>query len=65
MRTADAPDAAERSSVWVGSGDLARLDAAAVDSDVPFAIVTAASPPATERFDTANPFGWTPIERPG
>jgi hypothetical protein len=32
---------------------------------VPFAIVTAVSPPATERFDTANPFGWTPTERPG
>jgi len=22
------------------------------------------SPPATSRFDPANPFGWTPIETP-
>ncbi|HWJ32155.1 MAG TPA: NAD(P)-dependent oxidoreductase [Gaiellaceae bacterium] len=65
VRTADAADAAENNSVWVGSGDLARLVAAAVDSDVSYAIVTAVSPPASERFDTANPFGWTPVERPG
>jgi hypothetical protein len=37
---------------------------AAVLSDVPFALVHAVSPPATERFDTSNPFGWTPCERP-
>jgi hypothetical protein len=26
--------------------------------------VIAVSPPATERFDTANPFGWTPTVEP-
>jgi len=51
-------------SVWCGAGDLARLLVAAVLSDVPFALVHAVSPPATERFDTSNPFGWTPSERP-
>jgi nucleoside-diphosphate-sugar epimerase len=64
VRTADAVDTRANSSVWLGARDLARLVAAAVDSDVPFAIVTAVSPPATERFDTTNPFGWTPTERP-
>jgi uronate dehydrogenase len=64
VRTADAADARENSTVWLGSGDLARLVVAAVGSDVPFAIVTAVSPPATERFDTANLFGWVPVERP-
>jgi uronate dehydrogenase len=65
VRAADAADAPANSSIWLGARDLARLVAAAVDSDLPFAIVTAVSPPATERFDTANPFGWTPTERPG
>ncbi len=65
VRAAGAAGAAGNNGVWVGSKDLAGLVAAAVDSDVPFAIVTAVSPPATERFDTANPFGWTPTERPG
>lgn len=65
VRTADAPDAPENSSIWLGSRDLARLVTATVDSDVPFAVVTAVSPPASERFDTANPFGWAPVERPG
>jgi len=51
-------------SVWCGAGDLARLLVAAVLSDVPFALVHAVSPPATERFDTSNPFDWTPCERP-
>jgi uronate dehydrogenase len=64
VRPVDAPDARRSESIWLGSVDLARLVAAAVDSDVPFAIVTAVSPPASERFDTANPFGWTPTERP-
>lgn len=64
VRRADAPDVRENSSIWVGPRDLAELVAAAVDSEVPFAIVTAVSPPATERFDTANPFGWTPNETP-
>lgn len=65
VRAVDAADVRENTSVWLGSRDLARLVAAAVDSDVPFAVVTAVSPPASERFDTANPFGWTPTERPG
>jgi uronate dehydrogenase len=64
VRTKDAADARANNSVWLGSHDLARLVTAAVESDVRFAIVTAVSPPATERFDTANPFGWTPTERP-
>jgi nucleoside-diphosphate-sugar epimerase len=64
VRTADAVDARANGSIWLGSRDLARLVGAAVDSDVEFAIVTAVSPPATERFDTANPYGWTPTERP-
>jgi uronate dehydrogenase len=65
VRPAAAADAGRDSSIWVGSRDLASLVVAAVESDVPFAIVTAVSPPATDRFDTANPFGWTPVERPG
>ncbi|MGN6798899.1 MAG: NAD-dependent epimerase/dehydratase family protein [Gaiellaceae bacterium] len=64
VRAADTPDARANDSIWLGSRDLARLVAAAVDSEVRFAIVTAVSPPATERFDTANPFGWTPVEQP-
>jgi uronate dehydrogenase len=64
VRAADAADVHANSSVWIGSRDLPGLIAAAVESDVPFAIVTAVSPPASERFDTANPFGWTPTERP-
>jgi len=51
-------------SLWCGPNDLARLIAAAVRSDVRFATVIAVSPPATRRFDTANPFGWTPVEEP-
>jgi uronate dehydrogenase len=47
-------------SLWCASEDLARLFIAAINSDVPYATVIAVSPPATERFDTANPFGWTP-----
>jgi uronate dehydrogenase len=50
--------------LWLASSDLARLVIAAIRSDVPFATVTAVSPPATRRFDTTNPFGWTPTERP-
>lgn len=65
VRRADAPDAPATATIWLGSRDLARLVTAAIDSDVAFAIVTAVSPPATKRFDTANPFGWTPVERPG
>jgi uronate dehydrogenase len=66
VRTADAADLAEAGvrGVWLGSKDLARLVTAAVDSEVLYAIVTAVSPPATERFDTANPYGWTPTETP-
>lgn len=47
-------------SLWCAPDDLARLFVAAIDSDVPHATVIAVSPPATERFDTANPFGWVP-----
>lgn len=52
-------------SLWCGAGDLARLIVAAIDSSAPFAIVNAVSPPASERFDTSNPFGWEPIDQPG
>jgi uronate dehydrogenase len=63
---ADDPALADQQlrSLWCGSEDLGRLVIAAVRSTVPFAIVTAVSPPAADRFDTANPFGWTPIEAP-
>ena len=50
--------------LWCGSVDLARLIVAAVRSETRFATVTAVSPPATARFDTVNPFGWTPVEKP-
>ena len=65
VRSAEAPDARASESIWLGAHDLARLVAAAVESEVDFAIVTAVSPPASDRFDTANPFGWSPVERPG
>jgi len=48
-------------SLWCDPGDLARLVVAAIRSAIPFATVIAVSPPATARFDTANPFGWEPI----
>jgi nucleoside-diphosphate-sugar epimerase len=51
-------------SLWCAPADLARLIVAAVRSDVPFATVIAVSPPATARFDTSNPFGWTPRVEP-
>jgi uronate dehydrogenase len=51
-------------SLWCAPEDLARLFIAAVNSAVTHATVIAVSPPATERFDTANPFGWTPIVNP-
>jgi uronate dehydrogenase len=54
----------DESRFWCSPGDLARLIAAAIESDVPFATVNAVSPPATARFDTANPFGWQPLETP-
>ena len=50
--------------LWCGANDLARLISAAVGSEVPYATVIAVSPPATLRFDTANPFGWVPSEEP-
>jgi nucleoside-diphosphate-sugar epimerase len=62
VRTTGSADVRE---IWLGARDLARLVAAVVDSTVPFAIVTAVSPPATDRFDTTNPFGWTPTESSG
>jgi nucleoside-diphosphate-sugar epimerase len=62
VREADSPDVPR--SLWLGSRDLAALVASAVDSDIRFATVTAVSPPATEHFDTANPFGWVPSEHP-
>lgn len=64
VRASDDPDARRDASIWLGSRDLARLVAAAVESDVPFAVVTAVSPPASARFDTANPFDWTPTDEP-
>jgi uronate dehydrogenase len=51
-------------SVWCDPDDLARLVVAAIRSDVRFATVIAVSPPATSRFDTANPFGWQPVGQP-
>lgn len=51
-------------SLWCAADDLARLFVAAIRSDVTHATVIAVSPPATERFDTANPFGWTPTVEP-
>jgi len=50
--------------VWCGSDDLGRLIIATIASTVPFAIVTAVSLPAANRFDTSNPYGWTPADRP-
>lgn len=50
--------------LWCGPDDLARLILAALVSDVAFATVLAVSPPATERFDTANPYGWVPRQAP-
>ena len=66
VRTAGDPSLADESirRLWCGADDLSRLIVAAVGSTVPFALVTAVSPPATDWFDTANPFGWTPADRP-
>lgn len=64
VRAPEDPASRALRSFWCGAGDLARLLVAAVLSDAPFALVHAVSPPATERFDTSNPFGWTPCERP-
>jgi uronate dehydrogenase len=66
VRTSDDPSLSnERTqSLWCGPDDLGRLIIAAIRSNVPFAIVTAVSPPGTKRFDTANPFGWEPIQQP-
>lgn len=66
VRTAGATELADAGlqRLWLGSRDLAALVAAAVESNVPFAIVTAVSHPATEHYDTENPFGWAPVERP-
>jgi nucleoside-diphosphate-sugar epimerase len=50
--------------VWCGAGDLADLVLAALQSEVDFATVLAVSPPATERFDVSNPYGWQPREFP-
>jgi uronate dehydrogenase len=50
--------------VWCGAGDLARLVLAALRSEADFATVLAVSPPATERFDVSNPYGWEPTEFP-
>jgi uronate dehydrogenase len=50
--------------VWCGAGDLARLVLAALQSEVDFATVLAVSPPATDRFDVSNPYGWEPAEFP-
>jgi uronate dehydrogenase len=51
-------------SLWCAADDLARLFVAAIRSDVTYSTVIAVSPPATERFDTANPFGWSPTVEP-
>lgn len=52
-------------TIWCGSEDLARLIIAAAISTIPFALVTAVSAPGADRFDTSNPFGWTPAEHAG
>jgi len=49
---------------WCAAEDLGRLVIAAVESDVAYATVFAVSPPATERFDVSNPFGWSPAVTP-
>ena len=66
VRRADDPSLAseETKAIWCGSIDLARLIVAAIRSHAPFATVIAVSPPATRRFETANPFGWEPREEP-
>ena len=66
VRVAGDPSLADKQTQnnWCGAADLARLIIAAISSTVPFAIVTAVSPPASNRFDTANPFGWTPADQP-
>jgi uronate dehydrogenase len=51
-------------SLWCAPDDLARLLVAAITSDVTYSTVIAVSPPATDRFDTRNPFGWVPIVSP-
>ena len=51
-------------SLWCAPDDLARLFVAAIKAEVPHAVVIAVSPPATERFDTANPLGWSSTVRP-
>lgn len=50
--------------VWCGVADLARLVLAALRSEADFATVLAVSPPATDRFDVSNPYGWQPAELP-
>lgn len=66
VKDAEDPALSDESTqrLWCGSIDLARLIIAALESTVPFAITTAVSPPAADSFDTANPFGWEPVERP-
>lgn len=67
VTTADDPRLARDErfrSVWCGPVDLARLITAAIRSDLPFATVIAVSTPGMSRFDTSNPFGWVPAERP-
>ncbi len=48
---------------WCSPDDLSRLIHAAITADVPYAVVLAVSPPATERFDTRNPYGWIPADQ--
>ena len=50
--------------LWCGPEDLAALVLAALRSDVRFATVLAVSPPATDRFDVSNPYGWQPTQVP-
>lgn len=67
VRASTAEDLASDPSLralWCGSEDLARLVVASIRSTCRYAIVTAVSPPATSRFDTSNPFGWTPVQTP-
>ena len=49
---------------WCSPGDLARLVLAALDSDEPYAVVLAVSPPGATAEGTANPYGWVPRDWP-
>jgi uronate dehydrogenase len=55
---------ADLPNLWCAPADLLALILAALQSPVRFATVVVVSPPATGRFDVANPYGWRPNELP-